>query len=113
MRAAEQGTIAMSADANAVLQNLIRKEIEAIQNKTARNWYTEQEAAEYMRVAQQTMRNWRNLGRGPRYFRKGKRFIRYKKSDLDDWLLSQAHKKTPAGKEPLTFRSFNHWRFRE
>jgi hypothetical protein len=43
-------------------------------------------AATYMDLATQTLRNWRFLGKGPKYVRLGDRCIRYRLDDLDRWL---------------------------
>jgi len=48
---------------------------------------TPAEAAEYLGVARQTLANWRSLGKGPRFVRRG-RLVRYAWCDLDAWLTS-------------------------
>jgi hypothetical protein len=45
------------------------------------------EAAGYVRRPETTLRQWRYLGRGPRYVKVG-HAIRYRRSDLDDWLTA-------------------------
>lgn len=40
-------------------------------------------AAELLGVAQQTMRNWRLAGTGPRWLRIGARSVRYRLADLE------------------------------
>lgn len=43
---------------------------------------TESEAATFLHVAIQTMRNWRWRGSGPRYRKVGPRLVRYVREDL-------------------------------
>jgi hypothetical protein len=43
------------------------------------------EAAAYLGVADQTLANWRYLGKGPRFYRVGQ-LIKYDERDLDDYL---------------------------
>jgi len=47
------------------------------------------EAAAYLGLAEQTLANWRYLGKGPRYFRVGQ-LIKYDENDLDAWLEAGA-----------------------
>jgi excisionase family DNA binding protein len=54
---------------------------------------TEREASEYLRVAPRTLQRWRQLGRGPRFVRAGRRVL-YRKHDLDDW-LDKGNEKSP------------------
>jgi excisionase family DNA binding protein len=49
---------------------------------------TEQELAEYLRVALRTVRHWRAEGTGPKVLWAGGR-PRYRKSDVDAWLERQ------------------------
>ena len=46
------------------------------------------DAALYLGLATQTLANWRNLGRGPKYMRQGRLHgrIYYRISDLDAWI---------------------------
>lgn len=46
------------------------------------------EAAAYIGCKPATLRAWKAHGRGPRYYRAG-RLIRYRRTDLDDWILDQ------------------------
>jgi predicted site-specific integrase-resolvase len=41
-------------------------------------------AAEYLNLAVQTLRNWRNKGMGPPYFKLG-RCVRYQLEDIEDY----------------------------
>jgi excisionase family DNA binding protein len=54
---------------------------------------TEREASEYLSVAPRTLQRWRQLGRGPKYVRAGRRVL-YRKRDLDDW-LDHGNEKSP------------------
>lgn len=47
------------------------------------------EAAQYLGVAEQTLANWRYLGKGPRFFRVGQ-LVKYDERDLDGWLDERA-----------------------
>jgi hypothetical protein len=46
------------------------------------------EAAEYLGYTTRTLRNWRSVGYGPRYFRPSTKtgWLRYKREDLDEFL---------------------------
>jgi len=48
---------------------------------------TVNEAAEYLRIAPGTLRNWHHAGRGPRVT-KVERCVRYKRSDLEAFISS-------------------------
>jgi predicted DNA-binding transcriptional regulator AlpA len=50
-----------------------------------------EQTADYLRVQQQTLANWRVEGRGPKFVRVG-RLIRYRLSAIDSWLAEQAAK---------------------
>jgi predicted site-specific integrase-resolvase len=47
----------------------------------------EAEAAKFLGVAVQSMRNWRHQGRGPAYIKKG-RMVRYAMQDLMDYMAA-------------------------
>lgn len=53
---------------------------------------TEDEASAYLRVAPRTLQRWRQLKRGPRYVRAGRRVL-YRQRDLDAWLESDDNDK--------------------
>lgn len=55
-------------------------------------------AARYLGYEPQTLTNWRNLGKGPRFVRDGKPGSRvfYLVSDLDAWLDAQAERSISA-----------------
>ena len=46
----------------------------------------ENEGAEKLSVAVQTLRNWRWRGEGPAYVKVGKRTVRYRRGDLDAFI---------------------------
>lgn len=41
--------------------------------------------AEYLRVPEATLRQWRHLRKGPPYLKVGKH-VRYRRADVDDWV---------------------------
>lgn len=51
--------------------------------------------AEFLRVPQQTIYRWRTSGDGPRGIKVG-RHLRFRRSDVDTWLESQADFRPPA-----------------
>jgi excisionase family DNA binding protein len=55
---------------------------------TAPDWLTDDTTAEYLGVSKAALAKWRITGEGPKYARIG-RGIRYRKDDLDDWMLSR------------------------
>ena len=50
---------------------------------------TETEAADLLRVAVQTLRNWRWRGQGPRALKIGLRMVRYRRADLEAFIEGQ------------------------
>jgi predicted DNA-binding transcriptional regulator AlpA len=46
--------------------------------------------AEYLQVATSTLRQYRLDGKGPAYIKIG-HLVRYRKSDIEEWLISQEH----------------------
>ncbi len=44
------------------------------------------EAAAILGISLQTLRNWRWRGEGPRYCKLGKRLVRYRRSDIADFI---------------------------
>ena len=56
-------------------------------------WLAPEPAAEYVDSSTSTLAKLRLRGGGPRYCRIG-RAIRYRRSDLDDWLLSTSRRST-------------------
>jgi excisionase family DNA binding protein len=49
---------------------------------------TEDEAADYLRVRPRTLQRWRQLGRGPKFTRAGRRIL-YRMADLEHYLREQ------------------------
>jgi len=47
------------------------------------------EAASYVKLAAVTMERYRLTGEGPKFLRIGKKAIRYRLVDLDEWLASR------------------------
>ena len=52
-----------------------------------KNLLKEAEAAAFLRLQASTLRQWRNLGRGPNYFRVGGA-IRYDRAALEEFLIN-------------------------
>lgn len=57
--------------------------------KSAPETMNEAEAAEFLRMSANTLRNYRVEKRGPKYCKNGSRVI-YRRSDLESWLESQS-----------------------
>lgn len=55
----------------------------------SRRWNSSREASAYLGLAEQTLANWRYLGKGPRYYRVGQ-LVKYDERDLDLWLEAGA-----------------------
>lgn len=55
--------------------------------ETHEKYVSDVEAAKILSSAAQTLRNWRHLGRGPAYSKRG-RMVRYKVQDLLDYMSS-------------------------
>lgn len=47
---------------------------------------TEVEVANILGVAVPTLRNWRHLGKGPRFLKVGQRIVRYRRDDIEAFL---------------------------
>ncbi len=62
------------------------------------------EAADYLGCSVAALRTWKRQGRGPKYFRLGK-LLRYRKTDLDEWILDQL---SIATMTPTTTPTNNH-----
>jgi predicted DNA-binding transcriptional regulator AlpA len=52
---------------------------------------SEGEAAEYLGFTQRALQAWRSRGGGPRYVRISSRAIRYRRCDLDAWIMQRLH----------------------
>lgn len=46
-------------------------------------------AAKYVGVTRATLRLWRANGEGPPFFKAGKRLVRYRRVDLDNWIAAR------------------------
>ena len=64
------------------------------QNASAdKPFLTTQEAADYLRLQRTTLEAWRCRGGGPRFAKFG-RSVRYRLSDLDDWIEAKTRENT-------------------
>ena len=54
------------------------------------------QAAEILKINERTLTNWRSTGKSPRYIKCG-RNVRYRLSDLMDWLDAQTRNHTGEG----------------
>jgi excisionase family DNA binding protein len=50
---------------------------------------TEKELAGLLKVSARTLRAWRDAGEGPPALKIGRRAIRYRRSDVEEWLRQQ------------------------
>jgi predicted DNA-binding transcriptional regulator AlpA len=48
--------------------------------------FNEREAAKYVGVSAAVLRLWRSENKGPRFFRAGEKLVRYRRTDLDQWI---------------------------
>lgn len=53
-------------------------------------WFTTAEAADYLRLAESSLRTFRSIGKGPRYCKVG-RYVRYRRDQLDDFMNGKNH----------------------
>lgn len=53
-----------------------------------------QEAARYVSLSVSSLAKFRVYGGGPKYVRLSPRSIRYRKSDLDEWVAARMHANT-------------------
>ena len=51
--------------------------------------FTSREAAQYLGLAKITLDIWRSKGKPPAYIKIGNRAIRYRRQDLDDFILQR------------------------
>ena len=61
--------------------------------------WTEVEAAEYVGVSVETMRAWRCRGGGPSFAKIGKRLVRYRRTDLDQF-IERGMRRTTSSPQP-------------
>jgi len=52
------------------------------------DWLTPEEAANYLRLSKRGLEDMRARGDGPRYAKVNGRVVRYRRTDLNAWLLS-------------------------
>jgi len=50
---------------------------------------TAEEVAERLQVKVDTLHQWRWLGKGPRAVKVGRKFVRYRAGDVNDWIDAQ------------------------
>ena len=52
---------------------------------------TQEEVAEYLSVSTRTLEHWRRVNLGPPYVKLGTRIVRYRISEIQNWLASTTH----------------------
>ncbi len=57
---------------------------------------TAEELAEMFRVRVETVHQWRYRGYGPRAIKSGRRFLRYRLSDVEAWIEQHTDQAPPA-----------------
>ncbi|WP_304473595.1 helix-turn-helix domain-containing protein [uncultured Desulfovibrio sp.] len=73
---------------SAIVRQAVMDALSAVQGNAApgnRDYLNEVQAAEYLGLKANTLRNWRAQKRGPAYC-KGAGSVRYTRADLDAWL---------------------------
>jgi excisionase family DNA binding protein len=67
-------------------------------NGNGKKWLSPREAADYLGVTLQTLYQWRSANRGPKSYKLGEknpdalndsRPVRYRRKDLDRWIMGQ------------------------
>lgn len=58
--------------------------------------FTPKQAAKYVGISEGALRLWRAEGKGPRYFRAGEKLVRYRRTDLDNWIEERLNQPVPA-----------------
>ena len=58
-------------------------------------YFTQGEAADFLRISERTLERWRVEGNGPRFRRFGRRVV-YSKSDLEIWADGRCFQSTSA-----------------
>ena len=53
-------------------------------------WLTTEQAADYLGLAENTLRVWRHRGEGPRYHVLNRRLIRYHSDEIDTYVRGQS-----------------------
>ena len=62
-------------------------------------YFTQSEAADFLRISERTLERWRVEGNGPRFRRFGRRIV-YAQGDLEGWANGRCYQSTSAT-EPL------------
>lgn len=57
---------------------------------------TSQEAAQLLRVCEETLSKWRRTGHGPSFSRLGHRTVRYDRASVSEWLRAQSSSRKEA-----------------
>lgn len=75
-----------------IIAKAVRRELDSYGFGTVKQGdiMTEKEAATYMNIKANTLRQWRVQSRGPVYHKQG-RCVRYHKDEVDAWLESNRH----------------------
>lgn len=56
---------------------------------TAQDLLLTEEAARMLRISPDTLKDWRINGTGPKCIRLGYKLVRYRRTDVEDWLALQ------------------------
>lgn len=62
--------------------------------------FTSEEAAEHLRIPEETLAYWRRMHLGPRWFRAG-RHVRYRVVALNEWMAAQEAEQTAKDAEAV------------
>lgn len=57
-----------------------------METKTLEKMMTAKEVSNYLRISEAALYEYRRTGTGPNYVRLNDRLVRYRKSDVDEWL---------------------------
>lgn len=52
-------------------------------------WFSPSSAARYLDISENTLADWRLKGKGPAFARVGQRMVRYRKEDLDAYMMER------------------------
>jgi predicted DNA-binding transcriptional regulator AlpA len=63
-------------------------------SRPTQRYLTPPETAEYIRLTERALEDWRYRGVGPRFIRLSGRAIRYRLSDIEDWLADRERTST-------------------
>ena len=59
-----------------------------VDRQTSEILLTEKETARFLHVTPHALQKWRSDGKGPRYIKTGRKFLRYRQSDLEQFLAN-------------------------